>query len=221
MIGCYSFTNPLPPSFRNASSSSFAGIGAANMKHFVLFLTYTWISTILTLIESVYLEYLIGLLFSIFGFSFVTYILSHTITSIRTGLGAIDRLQQLGKPPPQNYQHHQRPGPPSRRGMFILTEVFGNNYWSWWLPVDPRFRDPEKIFGYVTTPSHHRRSDDDNDVDDDDVDAQNDRFLASKSPPPRDSRHHLAPSRSLSPRNTSRGVYQTQRWNFPAEVVDI
>jgi hypothetical protein len=211
------------------------------MKHFCLFLIYTWISTILALIESVYLAYLIGLLFAIFGFSFVTYILSHTVTSIRTGLGAIDRLQQHGKTLSQQQRAALSPLPiPKQRGrLLIMTEVFGQNYWYWWLPVDPRFRDPEKIFGYHVTIPHHRHrrhnkktgatiiadcdddmDDDDNDDDNDDDDDQDidDRLLSSSAPP---LHYHVAPTRPSPRDNTSRGVYQTRRWEFPAGSVDI
>lgn len=135
------------------------------MKHFVLFLGYTWISCILSLIESFYLEYLVGLLFSLFGLTFVTYILSHTLTSIRTGLGAIDRLQ--GK---------------TNTHALLLVDVFGSNYIMWGLPVDPRFRDPEKIFGYSV----------------------NEDQFASR----------------LATRGSNR-VYQTRRWDFPSEAIDI
>jgi hypothetical protein len=146
-------------------------------------------------------------------------------------LGAIDRLQQHGKTLSQQQRAALSPLPiPKQRGrLLIMTEVFGHNYWYWWLPVDPRFRDPEKIFGYhVTTPHNRHRhnkktganamdgdddmDDDDDDNDDDDDQDIDDRLLSSAAPPPPHHHHD----------NTShRGVYQTRRWEFPAGSVDI
>jgi hypothetical protein len=184
-----------------------AGIGAANMKHFVLFLLYTWISSILALVESVYLEYFVGLLFAIFGLTFVTYILSHTLTSIRTGLGTIDRLQmaQPGK------LHHRTIT--TSRGL-LWSEIFGANLLWWWFPVDPRFRDPEKVFGYTTiagTTVSSPTTTTHNDVER--------LLLSSLSPRSNTTGRSRFPSHGLV---GERGVYQTHRyWDSVAEAVEI
>jgi palmitoyltransferase ZDHHC3/7/25 len=134
-------------------------VGAANYKHFILFLLYTWIAscTALTLFAANYFfcpnviacqfPVLEGHLIRVMSalclatLLFTTHMLLNVIYSIATGVGTIDRLKKKATGEWETVAEEP----------ILLTDIFGTaSVWTWWLPTDPVFDNQERVFRYST-----------------------------------------------------------------------
>ena len=137
-------------------------IGAGNFKHFILFLIYTWLSSIFALsyfffhyfyclgIEKNCITYSTTFLpliqfmsfFCCISLLFTTTILMNVIYGIMTGLGTIDRLKRKA-----NHTFFDSDDEP-----YKFKDIFGVGPWyTWFLPIDPIFEDYDYVMGYCTT----------------------------------------------------------------------
>jgi palmitoyltransferase ZDHHC3/7/25 len=133
-------------------------IGAGNMKHFLLFLIYTWTCSVFSLLllgwnyffcdseECMFHPVLTQLvrimtLLSVGAFLFTSSMLMNVCYGIMTGVGTIDRLKK--KATNTILESDEEPIP--------LTHVFGiEGYHTWPFPVDPVFEDYDRVMGYST-----------------------------------------------------------------------
>jgi len=133
-------------------------IGAANFKHFILFLMYMWASSGYALLllgwnyfmcadeECTFTTVLTQLvrimtLLAIGAFLFTSSMLMNVCYGIMTGIGTIDRLKK--KANNTMSQSDEEPIP--------LKDIFGiQGYHTWLLPVDPLFEDYDRVMGYST-----------------------------------------------------------------------
>uniref|UniRef100_A0A7S1Y3T6 Palmitoyltransferase n=1 Tax=Grammatophora oceanica TaxID=210454 RepID=A0A7S1Y3T6_9STRA len=133
-------------------------VGAGNMKHFILFLGYTWTGSSLALLIFAWNYFLCESEICVFNvvlvqlvramsvicvgsLLFTSSMLMNVTYGIITGTGTIDRLKK--KATNTLYLSEDEPVP--------LEVVFGiQGYWSWFLPIDPVFADFDKIMGYST-----------------------------------------------------------------------
>lgn len=139
-------------------------VGAANFKHFILFLVYTWIGCVFALVlfslnyffcESADCEFstvlvqLVRLMtvLCLCTLVFVSSMLMNVTYGIMTGVGTIDRLKK--KADGTIYDSEDEP--------IKLKDIFGiQGYWTWAFPLDPVFEDYDRVMGY-STPSRLRR----------------------------------------------------------------
>ncbi|GAB5370088.1 hypothetical protein AAMO2058_001461900 [Amorphochlora amoebiformis] len=121
-------------------------VGAANQKHFVLFLIYMFAASISNLalairgllmksqkLAGTLLRTLIGVV-SVFSSGFVgTMIFLQAFVGILTGRGTVDRIF-----PAKGLKYRRVP----------FKDVFGTDIFRWFLPVAPKFKDERIVFGY-------------------------------------------------------------------------
>jgi DHHC palmitoyltransferase len=154
-------------------------IGVNNLKHFILFLMYTWIGSVLALIifavnyffcnssecqfndNAVEISLVRVMTFiCIVTVMFTSSMLMNVIYGITTGIGTIDRLKK--KSDDQWHLAMEEPIP-LRDIVGISTSritVAGGeqtvviarlaDWWWWFLPVDPQFDDYDRVMGYAT-----------------------------------------------------------------------
>ncbi|GKY96344.1 hypothetical protein MPSEU_000594100 [Mayamaea pseudoterrestris] len=133
-------------------------VGAANMKHFLLFLIYTWSSSVLCLllfgwnyffcadeqcVFSIVLTQMVRIMtvLCIGAFLFTSSMLMNVVYGIMTGIGTIDRLKKKANNTLGDSEEEAIP----------LEHIFGiGAYWTWPLPVDPVFPDYDLVMGYST-----------------------------------------------------------------------
>ena len=133
-------------------------VGAANLKHFFLFLIYTWTCSVLALslmgynyffCDSPQCEYNVVMtqlvrLMTILGFCaflFTSSMLMNVIYGLMTGIGTIDRLKKKATNTMNDSEEEPVP----------LIDVFGiGPLWTWPLPMDPVFEDYDRVMGYST-----------------------------------------------------------------------
>ena len=133
-------------------------IGAGNMKHFLLFLCYTWICSVLSLsffgynyffcsapscMYNIVLTQLVRFMtvLAIGALLFTSSMLMNVIYGIMTGIGTIDRLKK--KASQTIMESEEEPIP--------LVHIFGMNpYYTWILPIDPIFPNYDTVMGYST-----------------------------------------------------------------------
>lgn len=133
-------------------------IGAGNMKHFLLFLSYTWTCCVLSLsffgynyffctapscMYNIVLTQLVRFMtvLSIGALLFTSSMLMNVIYGIMTGIGTIDRLKK--KASQTTMESDEEPIP--------LVNIFGiNPYYTWILPIDPIFPNYDVVMGYST-----------------------------------------------------------------------
>mmetsp|Transcript_29320 Transcript_29320/g.80537 ORF Transcript_29320/g.80537 Transcript_29320/m.80537 type:complete len:427 (+) Transcript_29320:146-1426(+) len=132
-------------------------VGAANLKHFCLFLIYTWTSAAYALAlfgwnyffcadddcmfhpVVLHLVRLMTIL-AVGAFLFTSSMLMNVCYGIMTGIGTIDRLKK--KATNTMNQSEEEPIP--------LIDIFGIGPWyTWPLPVDPIFQDYDRVMGYT------------------------------------------------------------------------
>jgi len=131
-------------------------VGAANLKHFFLFLIYTWLSSSFALcvfgwnyfmcadescIFNTVLIHLVRVMtvLAVGAFLFTSSMLMNVCYGLMTGIGTIDRLKK--KATNTMSQSDEEPIP--------LKDVFGiGGYYTWILPVDPIFDDYDNLMGY-------------------------------------------------------------------------
>ena len=128
------------------------------MKHFILFLLYTWSCSVFSLLllgwnyfmcsseECTFNGVLTQLVravtvLSIGALLFTSSMIMNVTFGLLTGIGTIDRLKK--KASNSIGEAVEEPIP--------LRDVFGiGPYWTWLLPVDPLFEDYDKVVGYST-----------------------------------------------------------------------
>lgn len=133
-------------------------VGAANLKHFFLFLIYTWSSSAyaLTLFgwnyffcaddDCIFHPIVIHLVrvmtvLAVGAFLFTSSMLMNVTYGIMTGIGTIDRLKK--KATNTMSQSDEEP--------ILLTDVFGiAGYHTWPFPIDPVFEDYDRVMGFST-----------------------------------------------------------------------
>lgn len=133
-------------------------VGAANMKHFFLFLIYTWSCSVFALTMLGYnyffcktdecafnlvLTQLVRIMtiLGIGAFLFTSSMIMNVIYGLMTGIGTIDRLKKKATNTMGDSEEEPIP----------LTDVFGiGPLWTWPLPMDPIFEDFDRVMGYST-----------------------------------------------------------------------
>ena len=133
-------------------------VGAGNLKHFLLFLVYTWTCSVFSLILlgwnyffcaeeecafTVVLTQLVRIMtvLSVGAFLFTSSMLMNVTYGIMTGVGTIDRLKK--KAQGNFHESDEEPIP--------LQDIFGiGPYYTWPLPTDPVFEDFDRVMGYST-----------------------------------------------------------------------
>ena len=128
------------------------------MKHFFLFLIYTWTCTVFALVLmgsnyflcssedcefNLVLTQLVRIMtvLSICAFLFTSSMLMNVIYGLITGVGTIDRLKKKATNTVNDSDEEPIP----------LKDVFGiGPLWTWPLPMDPLFDDYDEIMGYST-----------------------------------------------------------------------
>jgi hypothetical protein len=133
-------------------------VGAGNMKHFLLFLIYTWSSSVCCLslmgynyffcsndecMFNLVLTQLVRIMtvLSVGAFLFTSSMLMNVCYGLMTGIGTIDRLKK--KATNTMVDSDEEPIP--------LQEVFGiGPYYTWPLPTDPVFEDYDQVMGFST-----------------------------------------------------------------------
>lgn len=133
-------------------------VGGGNLKHFILFLVYTWSCSVFSLLLlgwnyfmcsdedctfNVLLTQLVRAVtvLSIGALLFTSSMIMNVTFGILTGIGTIDRLKK--KANNTIAEAVEEPIP--------LKDVFGiGGYWTWLLPIDPLFDDHDRVTGYST-----------------------------------------------------------------------
>jgi palmitoyltransferase ZDHHC3/7/25 len=133
-------------------------IGSGNLKHFLLFLIYTWICSVLSLAllgwnyffcaseDCTFTLVLVQLVrimtcLSIGAFLFTSSMLMNVCYGLFSGIGTIDRLKKKANNELHLADEEQIP----------LKDVFGvAGYHTWLFPVDPIFEDFDRVMGYST-----------------------------------------------------------------------
>lgn len=133
-------------------------VGAGNLKHFFLFLIYTWTCSVYCLVLlgwnyffcadddcefNVVLTQLVRIMtvLCIGAFLFTSSMIMNVVYGILTGIGTIDRLKK--KATNSMNQSLEEPVP--------LINIFGiGPLWTWPLPMDPLFEDFDEVMGYAT-----------------------------------------------------------------------
>ena len=133
-------------------------VGAVNMKHFVLFLIYTWSCSALCLLLlgwnyffcatedctfTVVLVQLVRVMtfLSVCAFLFTSSMLMNVCYGLMTGIGTIDRLKKKATSTMDDSDEEQIP----------LKDVFGiGPYFTWMVPTDPILEDFDRVMEYST-----------------------------------------------------------------------
>lgn len=133
-------------------------VGGGNLKHFFLFLLYTWSCSVYCLLLLGYnyffcvdevcefnlvLTQLVRIMtvLCVGAFLFTSSMIMNVIYGILTGIGTIDRLKK--KATNTMGESEEEPIP--------LTDIFGiGPWWTWLLPVDPLFDDYDRVMGFST-----------------------------------------------------------------------
>mmetsp|Transcript_34404 Transcript_34404/g.79420 ORF Transcript_34404/g.79420 Transcript_34404/m.79420 type:complete len:265 (+) Transcript_34404:499-1293(+) len=133
-------------------------IGSGNMKHFILFLGYTWACSVFALLllgwnyffcateDCTFTSVLTQLvrvmtLLSVGAFLFTSSMIMNVAYGLMTGIGTIDRLKKKATGTMQNSDEEPIP----------LKDVFGiAGTHTWPFPIDPVFEDYDSVMGYST-----------------------------------------------------------------------
>jgi len=131
-------------------------VGAGNMKHFILFLCYTWTGATFALLifstnyffcnseECNFSTVLVQLVramtvICIGSVLFTSSMIMNVQYGVMTGIGTIDRLKKKA----------QNTLSLSEEEAVPLTSIFGiGRYWTWWFPMDPIYEDYDSIMGF-------------------------------------------------------------------------
>jgi palmitoyltransferase ZDHHC3/7/25 len=133
-------------------------VGAGNLKHFLLFLIYTWTCAVLSLCVLGYNYFFctseacmfnvvltqcvrVMTVLSVGAFLFTSSMLMNVVYGIVTGIGTIDRLKKKATGTMSDSEEDSIP----------LRHIFGlAPFYTWPLPVDPIFPDYDVVMGYST-----------------------------------------------------------------------
>ena len=131
-------------------------IGAANMKPFILFLSYTWIGSAFSLIifgcnyffcntesceySGVLMQLVRGMTVVCAGsILFVSSMLANVTFAMMSGQGTIDRLKRRIASTSDD----------SDEEPVSIEDIFGTgSYWTWCIPIDPIFPDSDRVLCY-------------------------------------------------------------------------
>ena len=134
-------------------------IGAGNMKHFFLFLIYTWSCSVFSLVLlgwnyffcasedcafTLVLTQLVRIMtvLSCGAFLFTSSMLMNVLYGLLTGIGTIDRLKKKATDTMEASEEEPTP----------LADIFGiAPFWQWPLPTDPIFDDYDRVMGFSTS----------------------------------------------------------------------
>ena len=130
-------------------------------EHFILFLVYTWVGSVFTLLIFLW-NYILCLnkgyqlnavlrtlvqsmtIICVAAFLFLSSMIMNVVLGLITGEGTIDRIKRKDEDG-IGLADTQWVGP------VPLEEVFGiQGYWTWLLPIDPVFGDHDRVMGYST-----------------------------------------------------------------------
>jgi hypothetical protein len=133
-------------------------IGAANLKHFILFLVYTWLTNAMALMllgynyffcvteDCTFTTLLVQLarimtIVSTGSLLFTSSMIMNVIYGVMTGIGTIDRLKK--KAMDTMLLSEEEP--------IALKDIFGiAGYHTWFIPIDPIFEDYDRVVGFST-----------------------------------------------------------------------
>lgn len=133
-------------------------VGVGNMKHFILFLLYTWTCSVFSLLLLGWNYFMcadlactfngvltqlvrVVTVLSIGALLFTSSMIMNVTFGLMTGIGTIDRLKK--KANNSIGEATEDPIP--------LKDVFGiGGYWTWLLPIDPLFDDYDAVVGFST-----------------------------------------------------------------------
>ncbi|CAB9505418.1 Palmitoyltransferase ZDHHC3 [Seminavis robusta] len=133
-------------------------VGAGNLKHFILFLLYTWTCSAMCLLllgwnyffcadeDCTFTAVLIQLVrvmtfLSVGAFLFTSSMIMNVCYGLMTGIGTIDRLKKKATNTMDDSDEEQ----------IALKDVFGiGPYWTWLIPTDPLLEDYDRVMGYST-----------------------------------------------------------------------
>mmetsp|Transcript_10326 Transcript_10326/g.22130 ORF Transcript_10326/g.22130 Transcript_10326/m.22130 type:complete len:409 (-) Transcript_10326:184-1410(-) len=133
-------------------------VGAGNLKHFILFLVYTWSCSVFSLLLLGWnyfmcadedctfngvLTQLVRIItvLSIGSLLFTSSMLMNVQFGLMTGIGTIDRLKKKASGSVADSTEEPIP----------LKDVFGiGHYISWLFPIDPLFEDYDRVMGFST-----------------------------------------------------------------------
>jgi len=134
-------------------------VGAGNLKHFFLFLVYTWSCSVYCLLLlgwnyffcasddcefNLVLTQLVRImtLLCIGAFLFISSMIMNVVYGIMTGVGTIDRLKKKATNTIND----------SIEEPIRLIDIFGigQGYWTWIFPIDPVFEDYDQAMGFST-----------------------------------------------------------------------
>mmetsp|Transcript_42788 Transcript_42788/g.73008 ORF Transcript_42788/g.73008 Transcript_42788/m.73008 type:complete len:167 (+) Transcript_42788:474-974(+) len=133
-------------------------VGVGNLKHFILFLIYTWSCSVFSLLLLGWNYFMCGdeectfnglltqlvrvvTVLSIGTLLFTSSMLMNVTFGLMTGIGTIDRLKKKANNTIADATEEPIP----------LKDVFGvGPYWTWPLPIDPLFEDHDRVAGYST-----------------------------------------------------------------------
>jgi len=133
-------------------------VGAGNLKHFFLFLIYTWSCSVYCLVLlgwnyffcasdecefNVVLTQLVRIMtvLCVGAFLFTSSMIMNVIYGMLTGIGTIDRLKKKATSTMND----------SLEEPVRLIDIFGiGPWWTWPLPMDPLFEDFDEVMGFAT-----------------------------------------------------------------------
>jgi len=133
-------------------------IGAGNLKHFILFLVYTWLGCALSLFIFAWNYFLcsdercefsnilvelvrVMTVICIVTLLFTSSMIMSVTYGVITGIGTIDRLKKKANNVMQFAMEEPIP----------LKDIFGiGGYYTWPFPIDPVFEDYDRVMGYST-----------------------------------------------------------------------
>lgn len=132
-------------------------VGAGNLKHFCLFLLYTWLSAAYSLtlfgwnyffcndedctFHPVVLHLVrVMTLLAVGALLFTSSMLMNVTYGILTGIGTIDRLKKKAT----NTMNQSDEEPISLQDVFGIGPI-----WQWFLPMDPVFEEHDRVLGYT------------------------------------------------------------------------
>ena len=133
-------------------------VGAGNLKHFILFLLYTWSCSAYSMLllgwsyffcatDNCHFHFIlvelvrVMLLLSLAAFIFTSSMLMNVTYGIMTGIGTIDRLKKKA----QNTMAQSDEEPIQLKNVFGIA-----GYHTWPIPIDPVFEDYDRVMGYST-----------------------------------------------------------------------